>query len=506
MHVGLGINLVLLISHHSYQALNMVLLYPLAGWIADVYTGRYKLIRNSMRLMWTTMLITTALLTLQHGYPDKRLSQVVNYGALPLAMILMNIGLAGFKVNIIPFGIDQLQDAPSEQFSTFIHWFVWTIFLSVGLDTFLTTYVPMKPGNLLLIQSLFQTFCLTVAISSDLIFHHWLSVKPGCRNPLKKVVQVLKYASKHKYPQNRSAFTYGEDRKPSRVDFAKEKYGGMFLTEQVEDVKAFLRIVLILLSLFGFFTNNIAAFRVIRLLGLHMMAKEKSMDYSNTATNVCGSNVLLFIIISIPIYELLIQPIFYKYIPTMLKRVGIGVCLVAASLSAQLALDVVLHMLNSEPASCIFKEHPQPAAYIIDSNQTSLTNELQVSYLWLYIPSILNALAMMLVLIGIFEFICAQSPFAMKGLLFGVFYCSNGLFLLLGLFIKLAFQVLYMNEHTARFPPCGFWYYLLNIAIAVVGLALFVGVARCYHNRKRDEVWFEQTVAEEVCERNLGRS
>lgn len=458
-----------------------------------------------MWLMWTTMMITTALLTLQYGYPDnKRLSQVVHYGALPLAMIVMNIGLAGFKANIIPFGIDQLQDAPSEQFSTFINWFVWTIFLSVGLDTFLITYVPLTSKKLLLIQSssLFQTICLTVAISSDLTFHHWLSVEPACRNPLKMILQVLKYAAKHKHPKNRSAFTYGEKHKPSRVDFAKERYGGAFLTEQVEDVKAFLRIVLILLSLFGFFTNNIAAFRVIQLLGNHMMDTE----YSNIATNVSGSNVLLLIIVSIPIYQLLIKPIFYNYIPTMLKRVGVGVCLVLASLCAQLALDIALHMLNSEPALCLFKHLPQQAAYNPDSNQTSLTNQSQVSYLWLYIPSTMNALAMMLVLIGTFEFICAQSPYAMKGLLFGVFYCSNGLFLLLGVLIRLAFQVLYMNQHTARFPPCSFWYYVLNIAIAVGGLALFVGVARCYHERKRDEVWFEQTVAEEVCERNLRRS
>ena len=449
------------------------------------------------------MMIITALFTLQYGYPgNKRLSQVTHYGALPIAMILMNIGLAGFKANIIPFGVDQLQDAPSEQFSTFINWFVWTIFLSVGLDTFLVTYVPLTATKLLLIQSLFQTICLTVAISSDLAFHHWLSVEPACRNPLKLVVQVLRFAAKHKYPQNRSAFTYGEEQKPSRVDLAKERYGGAFVTEQVEDVKAFLRIVLILLSLFGFFTNNIAAFRVIQLLGKHMMDTE----YSNIATNVSGPNVLLLITVSIPIYQLLIQPIFYNYIPTMLKRVGIGVFLVLASLCAQLALDIVLHVLNSEPALCLFKDVPQQTTYNSDSNQTSLMDQSHVSYLWLYIPSTLNALAMMLVLIGTFEFICAQSPYAMKGLMFGVFYCSNGLFLLLGLLIRWVFQAVYMNQHTARFPPCSFWYYILNIAIAVGGLALFVGVARCYHHRKRDEVWFEQTVAEEICERNLRRS
>ena len=40
---------------------------------------------------------------------------------------------------------------------------------------------------------------------------------------------------RHKYPLQCSAFTFSEDDKPSRLDFAKAKYGGPFTTEQAED-------------------------------------------------------------------------------------------------------------------------------------------------------------------------------------------------------------------------------------------------------------------------------
>ena len=46
-----------------------------------------------------------------------------------------------------------------------------------------------------------------------------------------------------------SAFTYCEDELPSRLDLGKEKYGGPFTTEQVEDVDVFLGILKVLLSL-----------------------------------------------------------------------------------------------------------------------------------------------------------------------------------------------------------------------------------------------------------------
>jgi len=114
----------------------------------------------------------------------------------------------------------------------------------------------------------------------------------------------------------------------------------------------------------------------------------------------------------------------------------------------------------------------------------------------LYIPRVLNSVAIMLVAIGMFEFICAQSPYAMKGLLIGMSYCSNGVFLAVGVVIRLAFKFSYRSsEQTCpKFPSCGFLYYLPNMVIMVLGIGTFFFVVRAYRKRKREDVGFQQTV------------
>ena len=70
--------------------------------------------------------------------------------------------------------------------------------------------------------------------------------EPVTQNPFKLVYSVIRYAIKRKHPECRSAFTYCEDEPPSRIDFGKSKYGGPFTTEQVEDVKTFLRVIFVI--------------------------------------------------------------------------------------------------------------------------------------------------------------------------------------------------------------------------------------------------------------------
>ena len=81
------------------------------------------------------------------------------------------------------------------------------------------------------------------------MFNHWLMKEPVTQNPFKLVYSVIRYAIKHKHPEYRSAFTYCEDDPPSRMDFGKSKYGGPFTTEQVEDVKTFLRLLTVIILL-----------------------------------------------------------------------------------------------------------------------------------------------------------------------------------------------------------------------------------------------------------------
>ena len=92
---------------------------------------------------------------------------------------------------------------------------------------------------------------VSVVLVSHGLFNHYLETTPvNTVNPVKLIVRVLCYARKHKYPENHSALTYWEEEAPSRIDLGKDKYGGPFTEEEVEDVKTVLRL-LPLVFIFG---------------------------------------------------------------------------------------------------------------------------------------------------------------------------------------------------------------------------------------------------------------
>ncbi len=63
-------------------------------------------------------------------------------------------------------------------------------------------------------------------------------------NPYKLLYRVIKFAVKHKKPIKRSAFTNCDEEIPTGIDYGKQRYGVPFTTEQIEDVKVLLRIVI----------------------------------------------------------------------------------------------------------------------------------------------------------------------------------------------------------------------------------------------------------------------
>ena len=97
-----------------------------------------------------------------------------------------------------------------------------------------------------------QLICLCIGLCVLVYYKKHLNIDRTGDHPLKLIYNVLKYAWNHKCPERRSAFTYWEEDIPPRIDLGKNKYGGPFTTEEVEDTKTFFCILLLLLSLFGF--------------------------------------------------------------------------------------------------------------------------------------------------------------------------------------------------------------------------------------------------------------
>ena len=118
------------------------------------------------------------------------------------------------------------------------------------------TFSQFMDGNVNNTIAACFVIAMTIAVAAVLFkfcstTKHFYIQKAGL-NPLKNIYKVLKYSWKHKVPEHRSAFTYWEEDIPHRIDLGKNKYGGPFTNEEVEDTKTFLRILPLLLCLFGY--------------------------------------------------------------------------------------------------------------------------------------------------------------------------------------------------------------------------------------------------------------
>ena len=85
------------------------------------------------------------------------------------------------------------------------------------------------------------------------LFHKWLDTnnnKTG--NPIKLIFQVLNYAQKNKCPRLRSALTYIDEEHPSCLDFGRQKFGGPFTEEEVEDVKTIFGLTPLLVLVYNY--------------------------------------------------------------------------------------------------------------------------------------------------------------------------------------------------------------------------------------------------------------
>ena len=251
MYVNVALPLVIL----SFFVMLLSMFYPLSGYFADVWCGRFRTIVASLALL---LLSTTLCLGCLLPNFSFQMSNMFLYSVIVISLLVSVIGIAGYGANFIQFGLDQLLDAPSQQQALFVHWAKWCYDLTNTVIVFLCCilYCYWSTVTVLLLSILIASFYALIAfmLISLIVFgywkHHWFNSEPGHQNPYKIVIKVLKFAWKNKQmSQWRSAFTYCDDERPSRLDFAKERFGGPFTTEQVEDVKTLLKVVAVLLAI-----------------------------------------------------------------------------------------------------------------------------------------------------------------------------------------------------------------------------------------------------------------
>ena len=148
--------------------------------------------------------------------------------------------------------------------------------------------------------------------------------------------------------------------------------------------------------------------------------------------------MLTTILIGIPLYQLMVRNC-RLYAPNMLKRMGLGLlcCLV------KVIVELVIHatMTNGKACKNFYENFIRNCFFILtqfDNNGTcSALSEIQdfcpqnnLPFLLMIIPNILQGFAFILVFMTTFEFICAQAPLRLKGLLIGIWYASLAVYYL----------------------------------------------------------------------------
>ena len=309
-----------------------LLIYPVAGLLAETLLTRYKVMMIGSVIAVIGLIVATlsSITVTVILYRDGNIDTNGNSAFIPVVpgFIIYHFGLGLFEANAIQFGTDQLQFASNEEVSKFVHWYFWTLYavqytLSSVIPFLRFEYYKYIAWIWILLSVIALTCSLLIVVIICCCRCH-LFTEPVCHtNPVKQIIKVLSFSAQQ---LRCSAFTYGE-LPPTRLDLSKERYGGPFSTEQVEDVKSFGRIFLLMLTLFG-------------LLLLQGSNGQPGEIYSNyyyrngterfSALEIGSSHYFMYyvIIIGVPVYMCLLRPYLHHHLPNMLKKMGIGLLMI----------------------------------------------------------------------------------------------------------------------------------------------------------------------------------
>lgn len=484
------------VDNREYQVFVFsIVVFPIAGWLADVFFGRYKVIKIGMFAMWVaSILYVIAVILKVH-------MALENYLFMFFTVTVGLLAFATFQANLIQFGVDQLNDASSYDISSYISWFAWAFFfgrvvINYSQKCICKAFTP--------ISTFFGPLILTLCLCSDILFNGWLVKEPASFNPLKLIFKVLKYAVTNKYPRLRSAFAYWDGTCYSRIDLAKQKYGGPFTEEQVEDVKTFFRIMVIILlgCLFVglvYVVNDTVNEKMLLHYQDHRYAYNCSSKDCFERISVREFNSLVMVAF-IPVFEIILYPLLWKYMQQLgiMKKFILGMFVQLFYQLSLLVLEIVGHHLTSMDSS-LPSNFSVTCMLEISSGDKLQDSVLSLDFKWIALVKIFDGFSIYCLFTATVEFVCAQSPYSMKGLLGGMIYTLLGLAILLSLGIRYPFKYFHQERFGNNFTfGCGVWYFLSVSVLTTILIIVACAITKWYSKRRRrdEDIHVEHEFAE----------
>ena len=448
------------------SVLSGVVSAPLSGWLADAKFGNYKVFRVGAVLLFISAVMNCLLLILEELVWES--NNVLKWTYECSVGSLFCVGVCACLVTALPLGLDQMPDASSSSITSYVAWFCCTIFFEIFLLKVFKTFNNIMDKTIYLVLALISALCLGILLVSNFFLPpKWLIIEPKSPQSLKTIYQVLKFAAKHKAPLNRSALTYWEEDIPSRIDLGKSKYGGPFTTEQVEDVKTILRLLTVSSLLFIVSLSLIFGIDepLSNILVMHAFTSDVAHFFAHS--------YVIYAILATFAFEFLVYPLAKNKLPSILKRI-----------------TVVPLILTLVSLVCFFL---MLANYLSHSSETTTTWIVNILY------TVMSGILSQVLFTAVFEFMCAQSPYHMRGLLVSFVVPSTVASYIVGIRVGIALRHNFCSTHM----QCFLISFSVKIITCFVGFLLFCAVAHWYKMRVRDEDYSPQRVVEEVYDRYL---
>ncbi len=449
-----------------------VLLALLSGYIADNFIGRYRSAKIAFTLLFATSILQCILVVVKQSIAEVSLGWRI--GLVTFTSCLGCVSTAILLVTLPQFGLDQMTDNSVSNITSFISWFVASYFFGRWISGFSYTGWLCFGSDFQTVWSLLSVGSMSIVLISDFFLApKWLIIEPNSPQSIKTIYRVLKYAAKHKAPTNRSSFTYWEEDVPSRIDLGKMKYGGPFTVEQVEDVKTLLRILALTAPLWLCFFPFQMQSSIIYILKADPIFLGNVTDATD-----CYSHVIMFFTyysnllpaLFLVVHELVVFPLIGHLTPSSIRRIGVSFLLIVITSFFCVLICVYFY----------FHHDVHIALAYIHSLSVAIT--LSILY-----PSFV-------------EFVSAQSPYNMRGLLQGYGWCTVIFSSSIAWFINVESLFSFSKDRLAHVMLI---YSSVAFAVTLVGLVLFCLLARWYKRRERDDIVSVHTLVEEVYDRYI---
>ena len=465
---------------------------PIAGLLADWKFGRHRVF--SFGLIMQFIGYSALGIIFSNQLFNNATVCSVFYVFYYLSLLLIVIGCSSFNAVIIPYGVDQMREASViTTIPSYFHWYFFCInlgsFLALGG---LSHHDNSLQGRFMTLSNVFVAIILS--FFALLLFKipsimGWLIPSPSQGNPVARIYRVVLNAINNRIDKNKNIDLY--QKKKTLLDYAKFSNGGRFTFEQVEDVKTFFSMLLVLFSLTWYFLEEFLDVQLYVLQGDGFFFNYESRVPIYISKIGAITSMITIIILE---YSTVGRKL-YRVLPRILHRFIIGFPL--ATLSIFFA--TILEYIHKSP--CIAASlHPNASSVI----PTLTPQQYYLAYLQIFQYSLLS-MSEVLVTVGSIEWVYAQSPEYLRAFTYGLFESVIGMGTLLPFIGSIVLKYLTCggDGDAASCPNCWVYtptcvtnhycyssYYLFTVilAVSVLSVVAFLLISCWYKPRMRQRL------------------